>query len=98
MDIEITDGVLHLVGVTVGLAGTYSMIRNAKSPRGRAFWVKVSIVFWIFVAACLIGMQLLSKVFAAWLALIYVVGLFTGARFVGRKLRLLGLEESKKII
>ncbi len=96
MDIEITDGVLRLVGVVAGLAGTYSWIRNAKSPRKRSFLVKASTVFWIFSAACLIGMQLLSKVFEAWLALIFVIGLMSWARLVGGRLGQFAIGQSKK--
>ncbi len=98
MNIEISDGVLRLVGIGMAVAGTYSMVKNAKSSRERALLMTVFIVFWIFFAGELIGMQLLSRVFEDWLSLIYAVGLVISARFVGRRLGQLRLKETKNDI
>jgi hypothetical protein len=87
--------VLLAVGVGVGLVSTYFTIKKAKSPRERAFMAKAAFVGWVFIAACLTGMQLLSRVFEAWLALIYVVGLIIGMRSVFRRQGQIRLEESK---
>lgn len=52
--IGIIGGVLGaLIGVAGAALGTYFSIKNTKSPRERAFMVKVAIFFWIFVIALL---------------------------------------------
>ncbi len=36
-----------VIGGIGGLIGTYASIRNAKSPRERAFTIKASIIIWV---------------------------------------------------
>ena len=87
--------VLSVVGIIIGLVATYSLIKKAQSPREHAFMVKAGIVAWVLITACLVYMQLLGKAYAAWLALVYVVGLIAGLRFVFRKQRQIRSEESR---
>jgi len=96
MNTEIIGSIVRLVvGVGVGLVGTYFIIKKVKGPRERAFTVKAGIVGWVCIVACALGMQLLPRLYASWLALIYVVGLVIGMRFVFRKQGQIRLEESK---
>ena len=96
MNLQITvTSVQVVVGVAIGLMGTYGMIKKAASPRERAFTLKSAAIGWPIIAACLVGMQLLVRASAAWLALVYVVGLIAGLRFVVGKQRQIRLEESK---
>lgn len=95
MNPQITSsGVQVVVGVAIGLMGTYGMIKKAARPRERAFMLKSAAIGWLLIGACLVGMQLLGSVASAWLTLVYVVGLIAGMRYVVGKQRQIRSEES----
>ena len=93
MNVEITG--TSVVGVAIGLIGTYGMINKAAGPRERAFMLKSAAIGWLIIGACLVGTQLLGRTSAAWLSLVYVIGLIAVMRFVVGKQRQIRSEESK---
>lgn len=97
MNIEVSDTIIRFaIGAGLALVGTFSLIKNAKSPRVRVFLAKASIVAWIFTAAYLLGFHFLGERYEVLLTLIYIVGAVIGIRFIFRKQRQMLLVESKR--
>jgi len=83
MSIEGSSNII-LTAIVVALASicTYSLIRNAKHPIVRAFFVKASIVFWVSTAAYGLGYYLLSQPYRDWCSAIYGFALMIGCLFL----------------
>ena len=87
--------ILTATVVALALICTYSLVRKAKHPIVRAFFVKASIVFWASTAAYGLGYYLLSQPYRDWCSAIYGFALMIGCLFLMWKRRHIVLEIAK---
>jgi len=97
MNLGLIGGIVGgVVGILGGMAGTYFSVKNTKSPRERAFMIKVSFICWVFVLAFVIGMCLIPGFYKTLLAPIYIVGLLAFILLGNKKQAQIRSEESKR--
>ena len=87
--------ILTVTVVALALICTYSLIRTAKHPIVRAFFVKASIVFWVATAGYGLAYYLLSQPYRDWCSAIYGFALMIGCLFLMWKRRHIVLEIAK---
>jgi uncharacterized membrane protein YfcA len=88
MNIENSSNIiLGVTCVAIALIATFSLIRKAKHPIVRTFFVKASIVFWGSTAVYGLGYYLLSQPYREWCSAIYGFGLMIGCLFLVWKRR-----------
>ncbi len=85
-----------VVGAAGGLVGAYFSIRNTNGPRERAFMIKASLLFGVFVAAFVAGVCLLPTPYKPWLVGVYVPVLVVGILFCNRRQTRIRSQESRQ--
>ena len=85
-----------VIGAAGGLVGAYFSIKNTNGPRERAFMIKASVLFGVFVAAFVVGVCLLPAPYKPWLVGVYVPVLVAGILVCNRRQAQIRSQESRQ--
>lgn len=84
-----------VIGIAGGVIGTYFSIKNTNGPKERAFMIKASAVFWIFVIIFITLLLALTSPYRWLLWLPYGIFLPISIQVMNKKLSQIKQQESK---